>query len=553
MDKVILKYVLQNSIKYGKANAGAIVGKILMEKPELKKNVKEVMKEINKIIKETEKWNDNKKTEEVLKLDSKIFEKKKEKKKELPELENTKNLVMRFAPNPNGPLSLGRSKQALWNWFFVEKYNGEFILRFDDTDPKIKVPMKEAYGLIEEDLKFLKIKISKKIIQSSRLKTYYKYAEELIKKNGAYVCTCEVEEYRKLRNSKLECPCRNFGIVEQEERWKQMFNEFKEGEAVYRVKTNVMDPNPAARDWTGFRIVDKSQHPLDKKSKVWPLLNFASAIDDHELKVTHILRGIDLQISDVRQKYLYAYFDWKYPETIYTGKLIFNDIKSTSKTRELIKQGKLDGWDDPRLLMIQSLKRRGFRKEALVNFIKELGMNKNDVHVSFDNLAAYNKELIDKESNRYFLVLNPVKIKVEDAEEQKVELNLHPDLRKGGRKFNVKDEFYIEEKDYEKLNENKLYRLMDCLNFKLEGKNVKFESNSFEDYKEKGERIMHWVPAKDSMEIEIVMDDNTKRKGFGEKTLEKVKENEVIQAERVGFLRLDKKLKNKLVFYYAHR
>src|SRR3989338_6910506 len=135
----------------------------------------------------------------------------------------------------------------------------------------------------------------------------------------------------------------------------------KEGEAVARVKTDLKNKNPAVRDWPAFRIVDKSKHPFDTKTRVWPLLNFASAIDDYEFGITHIIRGIDLGVSDDRQKYLYDYFKWKYPETIYTGKLYVKGVKSTSETKKLIKEGKLEGWDDIRIGTLMALRRRGIR------------------------------------------------------------------------------------------------------------------------------------------------------------------------------------------------
>ena len=559
MKTLILKYALQNAVKFnGKASEGAVIGKILSEKPELKEKIKDLMKDIKDTVKEVNSWTLEKQIHEIEKIDPELLDnKKEEKKRELHELENVHhgNVVMRFAPNANGPLSLGRSRQALLNWFYVKKYKGKFILRYDDTDPKGKYPLKDAYKWIENDLKFLGVNISKKVIQSSRLKIYYKYAETVIKKNWAYICTCDVKEYRKLRDKKIECPCRNLSVTEQLERWKKMFTSYKEGEAVYRIKTNIMDSNPAARDWPGFRIVDNknNNHPLEKNAKVWPLLNFASAVDDKLLGVTHIIRGIDLQISDVRQKYLYSYFNWNYPETIYTGKLIFNDIKSTSKTRALIKQGKLLGWDDPRLLTILALKRRGFKAEALSKFIFDLGMNKNNINVSFDTLSSYNKEEVDEKANRYFFVLNPVQIKVSNAPKQKVELNLHPELRKKGRKFNTYENFLIERKDFDMLNENKLYRLMDCLNFTLEASKFTSHSRTHDEYKGKGERIMHWLPENEKINVEVYLEDGSIVNGFGEKNLLKVKENEVIQAERFGFLRLDKKLKNKLVFFFGHK
>ncbi|QQG38842.1 MAG: glutamate--tRNA ligase, partial [Candidatus Woesearchaeota archaeon] len=356
MKDKILKHALLNAISYkGKASAKVVLNKLLSELPHLKDKIKVIIKDIEKVVKEVNKLSHEEQKNQLESLGIKQ-EIKKPQERQIPDLINVKNkVVMRFAPNPNGPLSLGHCRPALWNWFFVQKYKGTYILRFDDTDPKVKIPIKEAYDWIKEDLVWLGVKPTKIVIQSSRLKTYYKYAEELIKLDGAYVCTCSPESWKKLVDSKKPCICRSLKKEENLKRFKSMFKTYKEGEAVLRIKTDISHPNPAIRDWPAFRIVDKSNHPLSKE-KVWPLLNFASAIDDHEFKVTHILRGIDLSISDDRQKYIYNYFKWTYPETMYNGKLLVSGIKSSSEAREMISKGELSGWDDPRLGTIKALR-----------------------------------------------------------------------------------------------------------------------------------------------------------------------------------------------------
>src|SRR3989344_130885 len=398
MDILIFQYVLENAVKYnGKANPGAILGKILQEKPELKSDIDALMKKIQEIVKKVNLMPVEEQNKELSKLGIVKSKKHKEEKRKIPDLKNAKKgkVVMRFAPNPNGPLSLGHCRQALWNWFFVKKYKGVFILRFDDTDPRTKTPIKEAYEWIKNDLKWLNVKIKKTVIQSKRFNVYYKYAEKLIKQGNAYICTCNVEGFRKLLSKSIECHCRNLPQSDQLERWNFMFKKYKEGQAVLRIKTNIMHINPAVRDWPDFIIVEKSLHPLNKKSRVWPLLNFASAIDDYELKVTHILRGIDLEISDIRQKYIYDYFQWEYPETVYLGKLLFSGVKSTSEAKKLIQEKKLTGWDDPRLGTLKALRKRGFQAETIVNFIKDARINASEIHVSLEKLSHLNKEVID--------------------------------------------------------------------------------------------------------------------------------------------------------------
>ena len=545
MKEEIRKFALENAVKYnGKANLNAVLGKIfsslkIKEKNEIIKLAKNVVDEVNKLsIKEQEN--------EIKKLGG--IKKKKEVKTErkIPNLENAKKgkVVMRFAPNPNGPLSFGHCRPALWNWFFVKKYNGKYILRFDDTDPKVKVPMKEAYSWIEKDLKWLGVKPNKVVIQSKRLKIYYKYAEELIKMGYAYVDTIKQEEMRgKIWKSEISDE-REENPKKVMKKWKKMFAKYKEGEAVLRIKTDIDHPNPAVRDWIAFRIIEKGKHPL-VRAKVWPLLNFASAIDDHELKVTHILRGIDLKVSDQRQKYVFDYFNWKYPETMYSGKFFVGGIKSTSEAKELIKKGQLTGWDDVRLGTVMSLRRRGFQSETIVNFIKDIGVDKSDVNISMDALASYNKKIIDRKANRYFLVLNPKKIMIRGNKTRIAKIPLHPDfLKRGSRKINVKEEFYVQ--DDIKFEEN--YRFMHLFNFK------NGEVTSYEYDNKLNAKLIHWLPvSKELVNVEVVMGDNSIVKGYGEPDLKKVKLNSIIQAERIGFMRLDKKTKNKLVFVFGHR
>ncbi len=540
MNDLILRCALQNAVKYnGKAELNSVLGMIFAINNKFDR--KQVIEEAKKIIKEVNKLSFN---EQKKKL-SELGEIKKESKKTRTyELENVKGkVVMRFAPNPNGAMTLGHSRVALWNWFFVQKYNGEYILRFDDTDPRLKVSLKEAYKWFIEDLKWIKIKPHKVAMASKRLKIYYKYAEKLIKKGYAYVDTLPVEKMRAMLSKGIISDERNESSDEVLKKWKKMFTKYKDGEAVLRIKTDITHPNPAVRDWIAFRIIRKGKHPL-VKARVWPMLNFASAIDDYEFKVTHILRGSDLEISDIRQKYIYDYFGWKYPETRYNGKLLVSGIKSTSEAKELIEEGKLTGWDDPRLGTIKALRRRGFQSEAIVKFIKDAGFGKNDINVNISSLEACNKDIIDKKANRYFFIENPQKIKILYGNIKEVKVPLHPDFQERGfRKFKVKDEFYVQDD----IIWDKDYRLMHLFNFK----NNEVTSENYDPKIEA--KLIHWLPvSKDLINVEVVMPDNTIKKGFGESELRKLKIDDIIQFERFAFCRADKKLKNKMIFYYTH-
>jgi len=538
----IERFVIDNAVNYnGKANLGSVIGALMGLHPELRSKAKELTPEIKKIVDKVNAM-DLEEQKKLLREYGAIEKPEKIEKDKMPELKNSKNVVVRFAPNPNGAISFGHCRPALWNWFIKGHYTGKYLLRFDDTDPQVKPPIKEAYSWFKDDLKWLGIKPSKIIIQSKRLKKYYKYAQELINIGGAYVCTCNSEKKRELLHKSIKCPCVD---KYQTDRWKWMFDgTYKAGEAVLRIKTDINAPNPALRDWAAFRIVSENKHPLDSKSVVWPLLNFASAIDDHDFKVTHIIRGIDLQVSDDRQKYLYSYFGWKYPETMYHGKLLVSGIKSTSETVKLINEGKVSGWDDPSLGTIRALRRRGFCPEAIRKFMYDVGIKKTDINVSFETLASFNREFIDGKTKRYFFVENPQKMMIADSPDLEIEAPSHPELNMGVRKFDTHQYFYVSDK----IEKGVLYRFMHLFNF-INGK-----YHSAEMDKSLKAKLIHWLPVSpENIKVEVLMSDGSVKKGLGESALKKLKVGSVVQFERFGFVRLDQKFENKLIFVFGHK
>jgi len=194
----IERFALDNAVRYdGKADLGSVMGQILGAHPELRAKAKEIIKEVKEIVDRVNSLSIEEQKNKLAEL-GEVIKPEKEEKDKIPDLKNTKKLVVRFAPNPNGPISFGHCRPALLNWFIKEKYKGKYILRFDDTDPKNKVPIREAYKWFKEDLKWLGIKPNKVVIQSKRLKVYYKYAQELINMRKAYVCTCDVDKKREL-------------------------------------------------------------------------------------------------------------------------------------------------------------------------------------------------------------------------------------------------------------------------------------------------------------------------------------------------------------------
>jgi len=543
MKNIIERLALEHAVKYkGKANVNAVLGKVFSVVKVINKD--EIIKKVKKIVKEVNKLNLKEQYEKLMLYG--LPKKREIKKKILPELPNVEDkVVMRIAPYPSGPLHIGNARTFVLNDYYCKKYNGKLYLIMDDTiGSEEKIIVKDAYKLIKEGLKWLNIKYDKVLYKSDRLKIYYKYAEELIKKGKAYVCSCSPKKLRENRKKGVECECRSKSIERNIEDWKMMFKS-KEGSMVLRLKTDMKHKNPAFRDRVLFRISDR-EHPRTKKRyRVWPLLEFSWAIDDHLLGITHILRGKELRIESEMEKFIWDIFGWKHANFIYNGLMQIEGIKiSKSKAQKEILSGKYIGWDDPRTWSLQSLKRRGFRPEAIRNFIYNLGLSETEIKVNIEALYSENRKIIDKEANRYFVIFNKKRIKIKNNPIKEVKIPLHPEIKRGYRKFKIKDEFYVQDK----LKRNKNYRFMYLFNFR----NNKFISEDID--KKLKAKLIHWLPVSENLvNVEVLMDNGEVKKGVGEPSLKNVKVNEVVQFERCFFAKLDKKEKNKLTFWYLHK
>ncbi|MBN1682396.1 glutamate--tRNA ligase [Candidatus Bathyarchaeota archaeon] len=569
MDKIkesAIKYALFNAIQYnGKANIGSVIGRIFAEFTDAKLNAKEIQKIVIEVVTEVNSWSNEKQKEEIKKWPELVEIKKVEEKKTLPPLKNVKKDVMvktRFAPNPDGPLHMGSAEPIIFCDEYAKMYDGHFILRFEDTSADVKPPIIEMYDKIINDLEWLRVKIDEKYIQSDRLEIYYKYAVELIKKGAAYICICPSELFKSLYMAKKPCPCRNLSPNEQLKRWEDMLNgTYKKGDAVVRIKTNIEHPNPAIRDWPALRISTRSHPRVKRKYRVWPLYNFSCAIDDHLMKVTHIIRGKEHEVNGTRQKWIYDYMNWEYPEIINIGRLgIEAGILSKSKIRAGVENGTFTGWDDPRLGTLCALRKRGIQPETIRDIMIQVGPKPINATLSWGNIAAANKKIVEPKANRYFFVNNPVEIKVTGLPNiLTAKLALHPDHPdRGYREYIIKSikgetNVIVPRKDLEE-NIGKLARLMGLMNLIIEqeeGKFIaKFNSKEHQVAREKGANFLHWVIPDKSEEAYVVMPDATKSFGRVESLCTKLNVDNIIQFERFGFVRVDSL--TPLIYYYAH-
>ena len=553
---LILKYSLKNAVSYnGKANASAVLGKILSEKPELRAKIKEITKDINQIVERINAMSLLEQEAKLLEIAPEMLTKEKtEVKKQLPELPNVKDkskVVMRFEPSPSGALHIGHAITFLLNAEYCRKYKGKLFLRIADTNAlEIYEP---AYNLIIKEARWLTNYPFLIKYQSDNIKRHYFYAEKLIKMGKAYVCTCSSPVFKKLVDKGKPCPHRNLDVKEQLKEWKRMHDKYKQGQAVLRIKTDLKAKNPALRDFPAFRIVD-SKHPRqEKKYRVWPLMNFSVAIDDYLQGISHVIRGKDHVVNTERQLFIFDYFRWRKPHYIHLGRINFSNIKlSSTQTREAIKEGKYSGWDDIRLPFISALKKRGIQNEAFAKYAIEVGPSKVDKTLSIEEFMQkiydYNKKIIDGMAKRYFFIRTPVKIKIKNAPKLNARVPLHPEKAHGFRKLETSNVFYLAKEDVAQIKKGKVYRLMHLFNFIKEKGKFKLHSKDLKP--ELKAKLIHWLPAdsKQIRKISVKMPDGKTLKGYSEQAINKVKIGEVIQFERFGFC-----CKQKDAFWFAHK
>jgi glutamyl-tRNA synthetase len=572
---LIRKAALLNAVGHdGKAQAGAMVGKVLGEKQELRSRVKELSNVINSVVNEVNSLSlvDQKTIVDKNWPETQKKEKAEEKRlSPLPNADKYKQVVTRFSPNPDCVLHLGSARDILLSHEYARIYNGKFILRFEDTDPKIKRPSLKFYDSIRQDLKWLGCKVDEEYIQSDRLPIYYEYTEKLIGDGNAYVCECPPEEFRKITIAKQACPCRILSATENLERWHRMLSAgYTEGQVVVRVKTDLENPNPAVRDWPALRVIDTKKHPhprVGSKYIVWPLYNLAAGLDDHLMGMTHIIRGKEHYTNMVRQKYMYEYLGWTYPEAIHYGRLkITGAFLSKSKIVQGVKEGLYTGYDDPRLGTFAALRKRGITPEAIKKMIIDVGTKSNDVTLSWENLFSYNRKILDASSDRYFFVSQPVELKVLQVPKAfNAKLPLHPEKpERGFREYIVGpigDEcvasFWVSKKDAEAMEPGKVFRLMELFNIKVESKSdnsvtAKFASESYEDVRKIKVQLIQWIPKGTEFPSQVVLPDASVNEGFAEADCKKLKPDAIIQFERFGFARIDE-IGENLIAYYAHK
>jgi glutamyl-tRNA synthetase len=549
MKKTVLKYVLLNVVQYeGEANLKSVIGKLIAENPEFKKDMANTIEETKRVIREVNSWTLEKQKKKLKEMGVGIEKKTKQEEYELPELPQTeKGVITAFPPEPSKYPHIGHAKAALINYLYAKKYGGKFILRFEDTNPELS--KLEYYEAMRNGLKWLEIDWDEMDYISNHIPNYYETTEELIQKDKTYVCFCKSEKIKTYRREMKECPCRTKSIEENLENWKKMLSgEIQEGDASVRLKTSMTHKNAAMRDPSIMRIIDKPHPRTADKYHVWPMYDFGTSLMDSWEGVTHRIRSKEFEMRKEIQEFIQKSLGLPVPYIDEIARFTLEGVETSGrKIREKIESGELRGWDDPRLVTLMALKRRGFQPEAIKNFLISTGVSKSESTITWNKFESFNRTVIDPIANRYFAVFNPVKISINESPEIKeAKEPLHPDYPdRGHRTIPVNlDNIQISQDDFEKY-QGKEVRLIGLFNVKLDSISKYTGDKIFQDMPK-----IQWV-SEESIPIEIVMNNGSLKEGIAEPDVKNLKIGDIIQFFRFGFCRLDDT--EKLRFYFTHK
>ena len=556
------KNALFNALKHDSdPQVGAIMGPLMGENPEFREHGDEIPEVIGPVVGKIGGMSTEERRERLEELDPDLVaeldaddEEDEHDLSDLPNADDHEEIRLRAAPNPNGPWHLGHARMPSVIGTYKERYDGAFVVRFDDTDTETKRPDLDAYDEILDAIEYLGFEPDDVLRASDRLETYYDHARELIDLGGAYTCSCPQGEFSDMKNSGEACPHRDKGVETTREEFAAMIDgEYSAGEKVLRVKTDIEHKNPALRDWVAFRMID-TPHPREEASeyRCWPMLDFQSGIDDHLTGISHIIRGIDLQDSAKRQRFVYDYFDWEYPEVIHWGHVqvdAYDVSMSTSTIKEKIEAGDLDGWDDPRAPTLSSLRRRGIRGQAIVDAMVGLGTSTSNVDLAMSSIYANNREMIDEDTDRAFLVRDGERFPVEGGPDA-AHPPVHPNHeQRGDRDIPVSEAVLLESDDVPASGERVWLKGFGPV--QRDGERLVFTDDDIEVVREGDVDVIHWVPADESQPVAMrTMDGDVE--GRAEPGITDYESDAMVQFVRIGFARIDRHDEDETVAYYAH-
>lgn len=449
-------------------------------------------------------------------------------------------ICTRFPPEPNGYLHIGHAKSILLNYGLSQEFNGRFNLRFDDTNPtKEKIEFVES---IKADVKWLGADWEDRLFFASNyFDQMYEAAVKLIKKGKAFVCDLTAEEIREYRGTLTEpgknSPYRDRSVEENLDLFERMKNgEFEDGSKVLRAKIDMASPNINMRDPVIYRVAHMTHHNTGDKWCIYPMYDFAHPIEDAIEGVTHSI--CTLEFEDHRPLYDWVVKELEYPfppKQIEFAKLYLTNVVTGKRyIKRLVEEGIVDGWDDPRLVSIAALRRRGFTPESIKMFVELCGVSKANSSVDYAMLEYCIREDLKLKRSRVMAVLDPLKLIIDNYPEGQVEELEAPNNMEneelGSRMVPFSKELYIEREDfmveppkkYKRLYPGNEVRLMNAYFVTCTGYDTDEDGNvtavhctydpatkggnAPDGRKVKG--TIHWVSAQDNVKAEVRLYEN---------------------------------------------
>lgn len=514
------------------------------------------------------------------------------------------NVHTRFPPEPNGYLHIGHAKSICLNYGIARDFNGQFNLRFDDTNPSKEE--QEYVDSIIEDVKWLGAEFEDRLFfASDYFEQMYQFAVALIKKGKAYVCDLNADEIRATRGTLTEAGkdsiYRNRSVEDNLDLFERMRKgEFKNGEKTLRAKIDMASPNINLRDPIMYRIVHEDHQRQGNKWCIYPTYDWAHGLEDSLEKITHSICTLEFE----NHRPLYDWFlnelGIYHPQQIEFARLNLNyTVMSKRKLLQLVKENYVDGWDDPRMPTISGLRRRGYSPEALRDFAETIGVAKRDAQTDISLLEFSIRNDLNKRAMRAMAVLRPLKIVLTNYPENQVEeleaVNNPEDAEMGKRNIPFSRELFIEQSDFMEIPPKGFHRLVPGGEVRLryayiikceevvkneDGKVVELRCSFDPETKsgtgasaKKVKGTIHWVSAQHAVPVEVRLydrlftienpaaDENWLNflnpnsleilsDALVEPSLRNAKVGEHIQFERNGYFCVDSKfsLQNKLVF-----
>ena len=549
LSEVIRKHVLKNAFDYGAASTAGVVGKVIALFPDAKSDMAGTMQLIGKVVSEVNKFSKQQIEKEMLRF-TYIEKKEEEKKIVFPNAEQGK-VVVRFPPEPNGYPHIGHAKAFFLEWTACREYGGKVILRWDDTNPETE--KEEFVDAIRNGIAWLGMDWDEEVYCSDSMPKLYELNEQLLRQEDAYVCRCSQEKISENREKKSRCKCVDPSVTQQLQSWKKMLDgKTKKGEAVVRLKADMQSLNTVMRDPTLWRIIEAAHYRQENKYRVWPTYDFQGAVMDSLLGITHPLRSKEYELRDELYFYLLDKLKLRKPTLITISRLsIANAPVSKRLLKPLVESGKLMGWDDPRLPTLAGLRRRGVLPEAIKHFVLSFGLSKAESNPTLERLFVENKKLLEPQSEHFFFVPNALKLKISGKAEVEPRDKAANNNLAGVEDTSV---VYVPGKE---VSTGEEIRLKGFASMKVEGK-------SAEVVKSSPEKKVQWIFADKAVKTKLLIPKELLKSDgeFNEDSLEEIsgycppsilqlEEGTVVQFERVGFARLDKKTKTSAEFIFS--